>query len=132
MSTKKTKKRIRTNARRRQVKQATTKVRRSLKAIIATLNNVTTAFAKAADSMIIFGPKMQPLEVYQERLRELHRMHTTPPDYYTIALYDETGRCKVYNTRASTKEAAEAEALAHYKATYPDRVYTTIEPGTKR
>ena len=59
----------------------------------------------------------RPLEVYE--------VPTDPfsVDLFTVALYDEGGRCKVYNAVAENQDQAEHEALAFYKKTYPGRTY---------
>lgn len=61
---------------------------------------------------------------------EVCEVHTDPfsVDYFTVALYDVGGRCKVYNAVAENREQAEHEALAFYKKTYPGRTYSLVDP----
>lgn len=46
---------------------------------------------------------------------------------FTIALYDEDGRCKVDNQMAYTREAAEKKSLLGYAELYPGRTWRVGE-----
>lgn len=67
-----------------------------------------------------------PLEVY-----EVHTDHFSV-DFFTVVVYDEDGRCKVYNALAENPAQAEHEALAFYKKTYPGRTYSLVDPSLLR
>ena len=58
---------------------------------------------------------------------EEHEAAGSQPQLFTVALYDEDGRCKVDNHVTYTREAAEEKALAWYKNLYPGRTYRVGE-----
>ena len=69
-----------------------------------------------------------------DRPLEVCEVHTDPfsVDLFTVALYDEDGRCKVYNAVAENQDQAEHEALVFYKKTYPGRTYSLVDPSAIR